>query len=255
MNPLGDHVLLTLVESSQDNMFVTFLAYFIDLQVYRDKKAQMRRSMELYSLIDQRLFPEIYEKVFKSSSGDIAKNDDLGGILLSHYNKKRLEIYTMSATEEGEPITVGNQQFNSKRQASDAVRQFYNNFRGIFGDYLVVIITGPNLTDLDNMTHTQLDLDPESDGETPIPDDEDDNGEGEGFGMYESAMVSWLSPRTSAVGHYTRRPSNQNNYVNTFNVNVPPPHTDTPFTNARSQTPTHFAPKINPDFARLIRRK
>jgi hypothetical protein len=209
---------------------------FVDPQVFKDKKGNMKRAIELYSLIDK--VPKIYSDIFQPVNGDIAKSEDLGGILLSHYNNKRLEIYSMSAIEEGEPINVANQQFSSKRQASDAVRQFHNNIRGIYGDYLVVIINGPELT-----------MEQDNDGNTLLVDDD------ESFGMYESALESWLShhPSGSSVDRYTRRPVNQYNYVNTASI-IPPPSTDTPFTNARLQSPSHTLPTVNPDFARLIRK-
>ncbi len=205
--------------------------------VYERKRAQMGRAMELYSLIDKRVFPEIYEKVFKASKDNIASVDDLGGILLSHHNDKRLEIYTMSASEEGEPILTADQRFNSKRQAADTIRRFYHQLRRNFSDYLVVIVSGPNLTDLDELVGDY--------GETILDIDEED----EQFGMYGSSLSSWLShhPSGSSVDRYMRNGkqnvSSVNNAMHAVTDYIPYDE------EIRFQTP----PMINPQFSNHIR--
>ncbi len=214
--------------------------------VYKRKKAQMGRAIELYSLIDKRVFPDIYEKIFKAAKDDIASVDDLGGILLSHHDDKRLEIYTMSAIEEGEPISTADHRFNSKRQAADTIRRFYNRLQRNFSDYLVIIVSGPNLIDLDELQdfgpvndvgdHT-------NDGETIL--DNIDTEEDESFGMYGSSLSSWLAhhPSGSSVDGYTR-PGRK--HINT----VLPSLTDyIPYDEQiRFQTP-----KLNPNFSNHIR--
>lgn len=145
---------------------------------YSKKKQQLKRSMELYSLIDQRLFPQIYEKVFAGLHGEKAKEDDVGGIILSHHRGLELEIYAMIAPAKDQEISVANQTFSTQEQAEVAVNSFYHNLNGL-SDYLVVLINGPNLTDLDEIVDTDQ-------GET-ILDDSD-----ESFGMYDSALPEWL---------------------------------------------------------------
>ena len=154
---------------------------------YNKKRGQLKRSMELYSLIDQRLFPQIYEKVFSGLNGTLAKEDDLGGIILAHHAQTNLEIYAMLASAVGESISVADQRFATKNQALVAVNSFYHNLKGL-SDYLVIQINGPNLTDLDQMG--DLDL-----GETVLDD-------GDTFGMYDSALTSWLEDHDETFGMY-----------------------------------------------------
>lgn len=154
---------------------------------YNKKRGQLKRSMELYSLIDQRLFPQIYEKVFSGLNGTLAKDEDLGGIILAHHAQSNLEIYAMLANAVGEPMSVANQQFATKNQSLVAVNSFYHNLKGL-SDYLVIQINGPNLTDLDKMG--DLDI-----GETVLDD-------GDTFGMYDSALTSWLEDNDESFGMY-----------------------------------------------------
>ncbi len=195
----------------------------INTDTFENKKAQMKRAMELYSLLDQRIFSEMYEKVFKSAKNKLAENDDIGGILLAHYdNNRKIELYTMFASEIGEPIAINNQQFNSKRQAANAAHYFYTHLQSL-ADYLVVIISGPNLTDLDQDIVGETILDPE-----------------ESFGMYDSALSGWLNkhekpepfgmyssalgwlthhPSSSSVAHYNRRKKQQIHNVSSLTTN------------------------------------
>lgn len=184
----------------------------IDKDTFENKKTQMKRVMELYSLLDQRVFPEMYQKVFKSVENKSAGTDDVGGILLAHYdNNRKIELYTLSSTEAGSPIAVNNREFNSKQHAADAVQYFYSRLQHLT-DYLVVIISGPNLTDLDQdgiVGETILDPD-ESFGmyESALSSWLNDQ---EQFGMYSGALDSWLShhPSNSSVAHYNRRKKQQ----------------------------------------------
>ncbi len=77
----------------------------INKNMYENKKSLMQRAKELYSLTDQHMFLNIYEQIFKPNKNKLAKADDVGGLLLTHYdNNRNIEVYTMSAVQEGAPI-------------------------------------------------------------------------------------------------------------------------------------------------------
>lgn len=224
---------------------------------FKRKQRQMGRAMELYSLIDERLFPKIYENIFKGAQDNIASADDLGGILLSHYNGNRLEVYTMMATKIGDPIVTDDHRFNSTQQAVDSINRFYNRIRRNFDDYLVVIVSGPNLTDLDDLVYEGETVLYEDSDESESDNNEEDDNDDDTFGMYDSSLSSWLNqhPSGSSVDRYTRHNKQQIQNVSSVNNAMPPPSTDyiTYNDHTRFQTPRHHSPTTNPDFAGYIR--
>lgn len=155
--------------------------------VYRHKQAQMIRAIELYSLLDDTLFPKIWNQIFNAVSGRAAAAGDLGGMFLSHYNNAQLEIYTMAALERGAPIMVTNSRYDSYAEADNDIHDVYRQLQSNFGDYLIIIISGPNFPDVDQTGRIFI-------GETTL------DVQDEPFGMYSGSLESWLSYHKSFTG-------------------------------------------------------
>ena len=94
-------------------------------------------------------------------------------------------------------------------------------------------------------------------GETQMSDlTEDDNPEE--FGMYDSALPSWLAhrPNIGSVDRYTKNNKQQIQNVSSINTAILPALSDyipyDPEAN-RFQTPSHYLPNVNPVFNNHIR--
>lgn len=221
-------------------------------ETYRNGGGLMQRAAELRQTIDEKQWE--YEDIFNTARDTPADLDDLGGLLLVIRTlKKDRYNCAMTATEVGEPIALfsasGRQgpTYNPVRQVEDVTRYFYNRLKRECGDYLVLIVTGPDFDPVDSY-----------DGETYVGETELVLDDPAFLPTIENEEVeAYLSqhPSKGSVNRYTRHTKQQIHNVSSLNNAMKPSLSETiPFNEeTRFQTPTHHTPTTNPDLSRYIR--